>query len=261
MSHKTTKPHVMPIPSPKELKEQPWFIKNWSNRDRATFSPEALHLTCIPGKVGMEGGTGFRALPLLKFPTNHLVYEYEVFFPEDFNFVKGGKLPGMGLGSGTESATGGDWKKDAGSVRIMWRERGQAIVYVYFPLQISKKGTRDGTITVQNAAFEKAADGSLGKHAGIDVFFKHRAGLKFKKGEWNTVRLDVKLNTPGKRDGVLSTTINGETRSVDGVIFRNDPELAINMVLSQTFFGGSTKEWAAKKTETISFRNFRFTWP
>jgi hypothetical protein len=252
---------LLPIPSPKERKEKPWFISGWSNPERATMTAKALEMTCIPKKVGMDSGSGFKAKPLRKFPADHVIFEYSVHFPDDFNWVKGGKLPGLGLGPGDDAATGSDWQDALGSVRVMWREQGQGIAYLYLPLEIAKDGTRDGTIKVQGKAFEDAAEGSLGKHAGIDVFFKNRAGLQFSKGQWNTVRIQVKLNTPGKSDGFFELTINDETRRVDNVIFRKSKDIRINLALVVAFFGGSTLEWAAKKKETLSFKDFNITCP
>lgn len=250
--------YKLPIPKPSDPRRQkPWYIQNWSNDERSSPSNNELKMTCVPGKVGMDSGTGFHSRPCDKFPTTRAAFAYEVFFPSNFDFVKGGKLPGFSLGTGTESATGGDWKDDAGSVRIMWRENGQAIGYVYLPLEVSKKGkTRDGTILAQGKDFQDASEGALGKHAGIDLFFKKRTGLKFKKGVWNKVKVEVKLNSIGNADGYIEITVNDETRRAEDIVFRKSDDINLNLVLSQAFFGGSSKDWAAKKIEKISFRNF-----
>ena len=251
----------LPLPSPKELREKPWFISSWTNPERATMTSRALTMTCIPNEVGMDSGSGFKSKPFQKFPTDHVIMEYQVFFPKDFDWVKGGKLPGVGLGPGNDAATGSDWQDELGSVRIMWRENGQGIAYLYLPLEIAKDGTRDGTILVQNKEFETAAEGSLEKHAGIDLFFKNKDGLQFKKDAWNDVKLQVKLNTPNKSDGFLELTINGTTRRVNNVIFRKSRDIQINVALVIAFFGGSSSDWAAKKKETIQFKGFEITFP
>lgn len=250
------------LPSPNERKQKDWWIKNWTNEERSTMTSEALHMTCVPGKYGMDSGTGFHALPFLGFPTEHMAYEYSVYFDKNFEWVKGGKLPGFGIGRADETATGGDWQRHAGSMRVMWRERGQAIGYLYLPTEISSNGRRDGTIHVQSSDFKDAAEGSLGKPAGIDLFFQRRAGLALKRGAWNRIRVEVKLNDPGKRNGFLKLTVNGKTRELDDVLFRDSDDVQINMVLTQVFFGGGSKEWSAKKKETISLKDFivtRFT--
>ena len=252
----------LPIPSPKELRQKPWFISNWTNDERARMTSTALRMTCIPKEVGMDSGSGFKSKPFLKFPTDHAILEYQVFFDKEFDWVKGGKLPGFGLGPGNDAAVGSDWQDDLGSFRIMWREEGQGIAYLYLPLQIAKDGTRDGTITIQNQEFENAAIMSLGKHAGIDLFFKDDGKhLQFKKNKWNSVKLEVKLNSPGKKDGFLELTINDTTRRVSNVLFRNTRDIQINVALVMAFFGGSSNDWAASKEETIQFKGFEMTFP
>ena len=226
------------------------------------MTAKALAITCTPGSVGMESGSGFKAKPLLKFPTDHVVFEYSVYFPKDFNWVKGGKTPGLGLGpAGNDAATGSDWEQTLGSVRVMWRENGQAIGYVYLPLEISEDGTRDGTITVQRPDFQNAADGSLDKHAGIDLFFKQQNGLSFTRGTWNDVKIEVKLNTPGKFDGYCALTVNGKTRDIKNIVFRKSPDIRINVALVVAFFGGSTLDWSAKKKEILEFKDFNVRFP
>lgn len=255
----TTKGKVLKLhlPSPNERKQKDWWIKNWTNEERSQMTAESLKMTCAPGSWGMDSGTGFHALPFLGFPNEHMAYEYAVFFEDDFEWVKGGKLPGIAFGRGDETASGGEWKRDAGSMRVMWRERGQAIGYLYLPTEIAKNGKRDGTILAQSNDFKEAADRALGKPAGIDLFFHKRAGLRLKRGAWNTIRIEVKLNDPGKRNGLLRLTVNGQTRDLDDVVYRKSADIKINMVLTQVFFGGGSREWCAKKKETVSLKDFK----
>ena len=87
-------------------------------------SRNVLEIKYPQGKVGQEedaGGAQWR----LRFEEsfNKCTAEYQVMFPIGFDFVKGGKLPGL---CGGTSPAGG--KKSDGSdgfsARIMWRERG-----------------------------------------------------------------------------------------------------------------------------------------
>ncbi|XP_037049639.1 uncharacterized protein LOC119083929 [Bradysia coprophila] len=65
-----------------------------------------------------------------KHQINHTaIFKYGVFFPAGFDFVKGGKLPG--LYGGKTSCTGGDPAVDCFSTRLMWREGGQGELYLY----------------------------------------------------------------------------------------------------------------------------------
>lgn len=92
------------------------------------------------------GGTGFYGLPRqycfrLSFSdvlligrkltvdlsrANNVSLGYSVFFPVDFDFVKGGKLPG--LYGGTRGCSGGNPAVDCWSTRLMWRSDGKGEV-------------------------------------------------------------------------------------------------------------------------------------
>ncbi len=249
----------LPLPDPraeiKRLRGEPWHIRNWTNPKRAALRDEELHITHDPRAVGMRSGSGFHA-NVFK-PATKVVLSYEVFFPKNFMWVKGGKLPGLGIGPDPEhAATGAQWSPDCGSFRVMWREKGQAIGYLYLPLHISPNKKRDGTIRIQNDAFENAAGRSLGKPAGIDLWFHSEKPMFFKRGKWNTVRMEVQLNTTGTANGSLKLTINGETRDLDNVLFRKKDDVKLNMLIFASFFGGSSAEWRAKKAEVISYRDF-----
>lgn len=249
----------LPLPNPTKLKSGPWFLARWTNPERASVSGDQLTIRHKTGCVGMESGSGFRARPFSKVPSDHVLLSYEVYFPEEFKWVKGGKMAGLSIGVGDVDASGGDWKDDGGSFRVMWREDGQAIAYVYLPMQICKHGRkkdRDGTLDIQGKEFQEAATGTAGKHAGLDLWFKSGNPLHLKKGAWNTISVEVRLNTVGKANGFLGLTVNGEKRTLDSVLYRTDPDVHVNWVLFASFFGGSTDDWEAKKEEKISYRNF-----
>jgi hypothetical protein len=61
---------------------------------------------------------------------NEYTLEYEIRFDAGFPWSKGGKIPGI---SGGVGYTGGEpaWPGDGFSVRLMWREGGKIIPYVY----------------------------------------------------------------------------------------------------------------------------------
>jgi hypothetical protein len=59
------------------------------------------------------------AKPLDLSKANYIVFEYQVLFPRGFDFVKGGKLPG--IYGGREGCSGGDAAKDCFSTRYMVR--------------------------------------------------------------------------------------------------------------------------------------------
>ena len=75
-----------------------------------------------------KGGSEFYAAPLDISNANSVTLEYKVFFPGDFEWVKGGKLPG--LYGGRTRCSGGDPALDCFSTRMMWRAGGAGELYL-----------------------------------------------------------------------------------------------------------------------------------
>ncbi len=97
-----------------------------------------LRVNCQANQIGPEkGGAGWRKpIP----PINRIELAYRVKFSADFDFAKGGKLPG--LCGGPESVTGGNPAngKNGFSARFMWRADGRAEGYIYHVDQPDKYG-------------------------------------------------------------------------------------------------------------------------
>lgn len=78
------------------------------------------------------GGTQFYALsPFDLSLVQSVTFNYSVFFPEYYNFVMGGKLPG--LYGGTEGCGGGNSAQNCWSTRMAWRTNGTGELYAYLP--------------------------------------------------------------------------------------------------------------------------------
>jgi hypothetical protein len=75
-----------------------------------------------------QGGSEFYAAPLDVSGANNVTFEYSVFFSSDFEWVKGGKLPG--LYGGRPRCSGGDPALDCFSTRLMWRAGGAGELYL-----------------------------------------------------------------------------------------------------------------------------------
>ena len=75
-----------------------------------------------------EGGADFYASPLNLAGARNVTLEYSVFFPADFDWVKGGKLPG--LFGGHTGCSGGASARDCFSTRLMWRPQGVGELYL-----------------------------------------------------------------------------------------------------------------------------------
>lgn len=152
---------------------------------------------------------------------------YQVRFQEGFQFVKGGKLPGLAGGaanSGGHKPNGGDgW-----SARIMWRGNGRVVQYVYHPLQ--------------------------GGAYGQDFPW---AGQRLTPGLWHTLQTYIELNTPGQRDGVLRSWLDGAlVLDRNDMMYRTVPTLKLDKLFFSSFFGGNDQSWAPTAGMTVDFDDF-----
>ncbi len=155
-----------------------------------------------------------------------LYVSYRVRFADDFDFVRGGKLPGLSGGVGNWGGNRPDGS-DGWSGRMMWRPGGEAVQYVYHPDQ----------------------PGIYGE----DFPWNRR----FEPGRWHTVEHRFVMNTPGRNDGVVQAWFDGtEALYVNDLRFRDVASFGISDFLISTFFGGGDDTWAPTKDEYISFDDF-----
>lgn len=194
---------------------------------------KALRITCAAGRIGpAEGGAGWR-WPVER--ADSLTLTYTLRFDPDFEFVKGGKLPG--LAGGPESVTGG--RRATGtngfSVRLMWRRDGRAEAYVYHVRQPDAYG--------ESLPFP-------------DEF-------RFPRGEPVQVRLHVVMNAPGRRDGQVRVWIRRQGAAEQLVVERRDMEwrtvdsFATDSVLFAVFHGGNDAAWAPTKACGVEIGEIR----
>ncbi len=178
------------------------------------------------GGVGTAlGGTQFK-VPL---PGSYeaLTISYRVRFGEGFDFVKGGKLPGL---CGGDCNTGGDVPDgtDGFSARMMWRADGAVTQYMYMPDQASQWGD--------------------------DLYWDEGGQRLFAPGAWHQVQTHIVMNTPGESDGVVQSWFDGELAlSRSDIRLRDVPTLALDTVYFSTFFGGSGDAWAPTADEVVDF--------
>lgn len=122
----------------------------------------------------------------------------------------------------------------------MWRASGAGELYTYLPLTSSNADA-------QSKIANTIANSDYGYSVG-------RGSFSFPAGEWVTVAQRVKLNTPGAQDGEIKLWIGGEeTINLANVTLRSDEGATIQGMQFQTFFGGSTNDWASPKTQKAWF--------
>lgn len=192
----------------------------------------ALRVHYPKGAVGPAAG-GAQWLCPLGARHEALTLSYDLCFADGFDFVLGGKLPGL---AGGEANTGGDRPngRDGFSARMMWRAGGAVVQYVYHPDQ---RGVW-----------------------GDDLPWDAGHARVFRPGVWHSVRHEIVLNTPGERDGVLRGFFDGELALERADLrFRDVSHLKLDHLYFSTFFGGNSVEWGPTRDEHVDFANFRVT--
>ena len=132
-------------------------------------SRNVLEIKYPKGKVGQEedgGGAQWRFRFEQSF--DKCTVEYQVMFPVGFDFVKGGKLPGLSGGT----SPGGGKKSDGSdgfSARIMWRQEGKIYQYMYW----------------MERALEKKWGNDL---PWTDLDSEDKIPFQFIPGEWHTLK-------------------------------------------------------------------------
>lgn len=192
---------------------------------RVRYPEDSVNFSSADDETPLGGAAFYASVGRSKVSCLH----YRVRFPEDFDFNKGGKLPGLYAGeapSGGEKVSG----KEGWSIRLMWREDGEGELYEYV---YNKKG-------------------KFGLSAGRGIF-------SFPRGRWVDIDLEVALNDPGERNGRALLWIDG--RAVieqDDIVYTTEDEGPLEGgLMFSTFFGGDDESWASPKDQHVDFADFR----
>ncbi|KIO34226.1 hypothetical protein M407DRAFT_240797 [Tulasnella calospora MUT 4182] len=173
-----------------------------------------------------------------------MILSYEVAFDESFQFVKGGKLPGLRGGPVQAGCSGGNQPNgtDCFSVRLMWRTLGSGEAYAYIP-------TPNGICN--NSGVRCNSDGF-----GVSI---DRATFSFTPGQWTRITMLIRLNDPTYANGELWLYYNDLLAvKMQDVYFRstNDIQSVQGMYFS-TFFGGNDNTWASPVSQNTYYRNIQ----
>ncbi|KAF8625409.1 hypothetical protein AX15_005374 [Amanita polypyramis BW_CC] len=172
---------------------------------------------------------------------NSMALSYEVAFDTDFEWVKGGKLPGLRGGLETTGCSGGS-KSDGTScfsTRVMWRQNGEGEVYAYIP-------TPNGLCNERNII--------CNSDYGISI---SRGIFTFTSGQWNRLTMLVLLNDPPDlaNGNVLLYFNDVLAINETDLQIRSRSSLVANGMYFSTFFGGSDSSYATPQTTHAYFRN------
>lgn len=182
-----------------------------------------------PGSMLMRGraraGTGFK-VRAIRAGADEAELRYMVRFPLGFDFVRGGKLPGLYGGAGNSGGRIPNGR-DGFSMRLMWLSGGRGQVYAYLPTSQTY-----GTSLLQGQ-------------------------FRFVPGQWHRIRQVVRLNAPGRADGTVALWLDdrfvGESTSLR---IRDVGSLHIDGLFVDVFFGGNDDSWAATEDTFIDFARF-----
>jgi hypothetical protein len=200
---------------------------------------KVLRVKYPKGCLGPNGATGCGVQ--IKYPlpdsAETMWLSYQIFFEEGFDFVKGGKLPGL---CGGECYTGGNVPStgDGWSARIMWRTGGRVVQYLYF---VDQTGT-----------YGDDAKWDLGRSITQKVFVP---------GIWHTVVTKIELNSvpvegKGSKNGKMRSWFDGDLAlDLDTLRLRDYAAQKIDKFYFSTFHGGSDSTWVPSVDSYIRYDN------
>lgn len=182
-----------------------------------------------PGRIGpSEGGAAWNQ----PFDgRDDVILTYVVRFSPEFDWRRGGKLPGIGGGHG--KTTGGRRADGLNgfSVRPMWRADGRVEAYAYHAGQ-----TKD-----------------YGDSLSLPKDFRLQRDRDIR------ISLRVRMNHPERADGLLElkVTSGDATAKVtsDKMVWRKTSMIQADKFLFETFHGGSDLSWAPDRACHAEFGN------
>lgn len=190
-----------------------------------SYDPESMKKKRQP-----YGGMNFKWLPQSLRGKQCALIQYSVRFPVDFDFVKGGKLPGLygGIGNSGGKIPNG---YDGFSVRLIWQKFGIGKVYAYIPQ--------------------------------TDILQKWGVGItdtkwSFTRGQWDTITLKVKMNSVGFSDGEIKLWLNDKL-VIDrtNIEYRKSNSLTLDGIMFSTFYGGNNPSFSPNSKQYVDFKNIK----
>jgi len=181
---------------------------------------------------------------------SEITFTYSVYFPEGYDFVKGGKLPGIYGGtsqSAAKTCSGGrqETREQCFSARTMWRTDGMGEIYNYLPFNSSDANPNYCNLTSQSVCNPEYGD-SVG-----------RGAFTFSTGAWNTVAQRFKMNDLGQANGEQELYVNGQSMiQVPNMEYAQVEGFKFYGIMAQTFYGGNDDSWAPSSDMKAYFKDW-----
>ncbi|KAG0263338.1 hypothetical protein BG011_008967 [Mortierella polycephala] len=202
----------------------------------------------VPSMGPVAGGTHFYATPFGdQTPFAKMMVSYDVAFPNGFDWVLGGKLPGIYGGSPYDGCSGGmqSTGENCLTARLMWRQSGLGEVYAYIPADSKSSFCNNPEVMCSD---------KYGKSVGRGLIY-------FMPGKWTRLDMVMALNEPaGRQNGILQVYMNGNlVISMDNVPYRSTGMVGFQGLMFSSFFGGSDPEYATPVDTSVYFRNVQLS--
>jgi len=176
---------------------------------------------------------------------------YRVKFENGFDFVRGGKLPGLAAENAPTGSRAADGT-NGWTGRMMGRTDFQGT---------SGQPEQLESVAISYAKyFESGPDGD-GQEDKIYWIDADANRTVLQSDTWYKITQRIKLNTPGVADGILQIWLDGElVHEQTDVVYRTVAGLEIDQMYFSTFFGGGSS-WRTSKDETVYFDDFKVSKP
>jgi len=276
------------------------FIKDWGSAPRRGVAEKRCRIVkkkgekvleiTIPEGTESKGGSFWR----LNFPRNLIdaTFEYDIMFGDNFDFVRGGKLPGLGGGLSHGSGGTPEEYQDGFSARLMWRETNfEKQLSITKSFRKKMKEVKEIIESSENSKKRKAKFDELDMrterikmewflrglaneahkaylvqymyypdrktNAGDDQIYKYNGGNVFvEPNKWHNIKMRIKLSEDPKKKDTLLAWINGKKVLSRKLNLRKKKSYGINQVMFSLFFGGDDETWHTTKDEKVYFRKF-----
>lgn len=214
-----------------------WLNPAWSNREVPpviTLSENPDNPTKVmqwnfpAGSLGPSEGGGQWETKLGK-SYEELYFSYDILFKEGFDFVLGGKIPGVYGGPQVYLNRPG-WSDGFGAT-MMFKQLGRLVFYTY----------------------SQGQPGQYGETSSWDKYVT--------PGKWHNITIRVVMNSVssegGNRDGIMEAFFDGKlVYGRKDMLFRNLSSIGIDGLRIYSHFGGATDDWRNPRDEYIQLDNF-----
>lgn len=169
-------------------------------------------------------------------------FSYNVMFKPGFEWVLGGKLPGLGGGSNPGGGMDLAWD-DGFSARVMWNKDGGGDGTMFFYVYHQGKTSYYGDVMQFPDAYWDVTD---------STWFNHTVRVVINSIDEGKLSWDP--HNAGNYDGILEFFLDGKlVFSRSGLCFRNTKDIWVDTRHITSFFGGGDDAWGAARDEWVLF--------